>query len=529
MNNLFALSVAVLLASPASAVEWNALGARALGMGGAGVAVPQGPADNYWNPANLGSAESKSGFQVPVTAHFGITGTVLEGANDLDEIANNTALQTQANVDAALAKLGASGNGVRADAGVGLNLKIKKVSVFLNGFAYMGALPQVDLVNTLPAQIAAKTNNSKLVVKGANVSELGVGYGQELPFAPGLFLGGNLKVMSAKVGYADAFILREEQEFNDLLKKMKDGARTSSSFGVDLGALWDLERSIDGIPLRPRVGLTGRNLNNPKFKQPASATAAGLGDKFTLNPQVRFGAALSPFNWWHIATDLDMTRNLTTIDGVASRQWGLGTEVNVFNRSWINIPLRAGLSRNLADGRSGTMLTLGTGVNLVHFHVDASVAAEDWLRIETAMESGDSVPVHYDSMIAKIITRGETRTDAIQRMRRALAALSVHGIETNVELLQAVLAHRDFVAGDFDTHFLERLEDVLLADAGASLAWAAIAAALHAEAVRTAARTVTPRVPSGYRNSRFARAGSRSAPRPVSDRAPRQDWRPGRC
>ncbi|MDX6770807.1 MAG: conjugal transfer protein TraF [Elusimicrobiota bacterium] len=374
MKQLSALVAVLLAVSPAHAVEWTVLGARAQGMGGAGVAVPQGPADNYWNPANLGHAESKSGFSLPVGAHFGITGTVLEGANDLDEIANNAALQTQANVDAALAKLGASGNGVRADAGVGLNLKIKKLAVFLNGFALMGALPQVDLAATLPAQIAAKTNNSKLVVKGANVSELGVGYGHELPFAEGLFLGGNLKLMQAKVGYADAFILREEQEFGDLLDKMKSGARTSSSFGVDLGALWDLERTFDGIPLRPRVGLTGRNLNNPKFKQPAAATAAGRGDRFTVNPQARFGAAISPFNWWNVATDLDMTKNLTTVDGVASRQWGLGSEFNVFNRSWINVPLRVGLQRNLADGRSGTMLTFGAGLNLAHFHVDASVA-----------------------------------------------------------------------------------------------------------------------------------------------------------
>ncbi len=375
MNKLFAVFAALLISLPASAVEWNVLGARALGMGGAGVAVPQGPSDNYWNPANLGSAESKSGFAVPVGVHFGITGSVLEGANDLDELSKRSAASISATeITTALGKLGASGNGVRADAGVGLNLKIKKVSVFLNGFAFMGALPQVDLVNVTANDIANKVNNSKLVVKGANVSEIGVGYGHELPFAEGVFLGGNLKVMSAKVGYADAFILREDQEFGDLLDKMKSGARSSSNFGVDLGALWDLERTFDGMPLRPRLGLTGRNLNNPSFKQPAAATAAGYGDKFRVNPQARFGAAISPFNWWHIATDLDMTKNLTTVDGVASRQWGLGTEVNVFNRSWINIPLRAGFQRNLADGRSGTMLTLGTGVNLAHFHVDASFA-----------------------------------------------------------------------------------------------------------------------------------------------------------
>ncbi len=374
MKQLSALLVALLLASPASAVEWTPLGARALGMGGTGVAVPQGPADNYWNPANLGSAESKSGFAAPGAVHFGVTGSMIEGANDLDELSKRSAgAITQPELDAALDKLGASGNGVRADGGVGFNLKIKKLAFFLNGFAYMGAVPSVDRTGGAAA-IANKTNNSKLIVRGANVTEFGVGYGQELPFAPGLFLGGNLKAMSAKVGHAEAFILREDQEFNDLLKKMKDGARTSSNFGVDVGALWDIERSIEGTPLRPRVGLTGRNLNNPSFKQPASATLAGHGDKFRVNPQLRLGGAISPFNWWHISTDLDLTRNTTPIDGVASRQWGVGTEVNVFNRSWINVPLRVGFNRNLADGRSGTMLTMGTGLNLAHVNVDLSAA-----------------------------------------------------------------------------------------------------------------------------------------------------------
>lgn len=375
MKTSLALLCAAALAAPASAVDWNNLGARSVGMGGTGVAVPQGPADNYWNPANLGAVDSKTGFHLPVTAHFGITGSVMEGANDLDELSKRSQANiTQPEIDAALAKLGASGNGVRADIGAGLNLKIKRLSFFLNNFTYMGALPVVDRVKTTPAEIAANDNDSRLVVRGASVSEFGVGYGQELPFAEGVLLGANLKVLSAKVGYAQAFVLRDADEFGDLITKLKSGARTSATFGVDLGALWDMERTFGSMPLRPRLGLTGRNLNNPKFKQPGAATAAGRGDNFTMNPQLRFGASIQPLSWWTVATDLDMTRNLTLIDGVASRQWGLGSEFNLINREAFNVPLRVGLLRNLADGRSGTMLTFGAGLNLAHFHVDGSLA-----------------------------------------------------------------------------------------------------------------------------------------------------------
>jgi hypothetical protein len=375
MKTPLALLCAAALAAPASAVDWNNLGARSVGMGGTGVAVPQGPADNYWNPANLGAVDSKTGFHIPVTAHFGVTGSMIEGANDLDELSQRSQANiTQAEIDAALAKIGATGNGVRADAGVGFDFKYGRWNVFLNGFGYMGATPSVDRVNNTAANIANKQNNSKLIVRGASVSEIGVGHGRELPIE-GVFVGGNLKVMSAKVGYADAFILREDQEFDDLFDRMKTATKQSANIGVDLGAMWDLERSFGGsMAMRPRLGLTARNINNPGFKQSDAAVAAGYTSKFKMNPQLRFGASIQPLNWWTIATDLDMTRNLTMIDGVASRQWGLGSEFNLVNREAFNIPLRVGLLRNLADGRSGTMVTFGAGLNIAHFHADASFA-----------------------------------------------------------------------------------------------------------------------------------------------------------
>ncbi|MDE2491602.1 MAG: conjugal transfer protein TraF [Elusimicrobia bacterium] len=380
MKKTLAALVAVLIAAaPAGAAEWLPLGPRALGMGGAGVALAQGPLASYWNPAALGRPTMDSyGIQIPVTAHAGLTGDVIAGANDLKNVQSacpGGADCTPGNITKALNELNHPGNGARIDVGTGANLKIGKFALFVDGFADVGAVPSIDTVNTSTRSTDSTyvgKNTSALILKGARIVEGGIGYGHELPFVPGLYLGGNLKIMNAQVGYASQQIITSNNGNSDILSNFKNGAKTSSNFGVDAGALWDLHRTFDWMPLHPRVGLVGRNLNDPKFDLPAAALAAGETGKYSVNPQVRFGASISPFHWWNIAADVDMTRNLTPVDNVATRNFGVGTEVNVFNRSWINIPLRVGLSKNLAESASGTMFSAGAGLNFLHFMIDAS-------------------------------------------------------------------------------------------------------------------------------------------------------------
>jgi len=78
------------------------------------------------------------------------------------------------------------------------------------------------------------------------------------------------------------------------------------------------------------------------------------------------------------------------------------------------------------------------------------------VRIDSHAYSGYNVPPHYDSMIGKLITHGDTRATAIARMRNALAELVVEGIKTNAPLHQEILAHSAFQAGGLDIHYLER-------------------------------------------------------------------------
>ncbi|MDD5302177.1 MAG: conjugal transfer protein TraF [Elusimicrobia bacterium] len=373
------LALLIASSSPVRALEWHARGARALGMGGAGVALAQGPLAAYWNPAALGRPTSNAyGLQIPFGVHAAMTGSVIEGAKNLknlyDNKANGTPV-TDAQVADALNKLNQPGSGLRFDGDFGTDFKAGKIGVFLNGTVDAGAVPQVDLGHNTAAQI--QNNTSKLIVKGANIVELGAAYGHELPFAPGLYLGGALKVMTANVGYSDYFIASNSNDQGTIVNKLKDGAEKSSNFGVDAGLLWDVARTFDGVALKPRLGVVGRNLNNPKFKQPAAATAAGLTGKYAVNPQVRLGVSISPFNWWNLAADVDLTRNLTPVDNAASRQFGLGTEFNVFNRSWLNIPLRIGFMRNTAETSAGNVFTAGAGLNFLHVILDASAAVSN--------------------------------------------------------------------------------------------------------------------------------------------------------
>jgi acetyl-CoA carboxylase, biotin carboxylase subunit len=82
------------------------------------------------------------------------------------------------------------------------------------------------------------------------------------------------------------------------------------------------------------------------------------------------------------------------------------------------------------------------------------------VRIDSAVYPGYSIPPFYDSMIAKVITYGSTRKEAISRMKRALGEFVIEGIHTTIPFHLKLLEHEQFVEGQFNTKFLE-LYDVM--------------------------------------------------------------------
>jgi acetyl/propionyl-CoA carboxylase alpha subunit len=79
------------------------------------------------------------------------------------------------------------------------------------------------------------------------------------------------------------------------------------------------------------------------------------------------------------------------------------------------------------------------------------------LRIESAIAAGSTVTSHYDAMVAKVITFGATRHQAILTLDRVLAETEIEPLVTNIDFLRQVLGHEAFRAGQYDTDFVPRL------------------------------------------------------------------------
>ncbi|MGV0990651.1 MAG: acetyl/propionyl/methylcrotonyl-CoA carboxylase subunit alpha [Mycobacterium sp.] len=125
------------------------------------------------------------------------------------------------------------------------------------------------------------------------------------------------------------------------------------------------------------------------------------------------------------------------------------------------------------------------------------------IRLDSGIVGGSVVSIHYDPMLAKVISYAPTRTRAAQLLADALARTRLHGLRTNRDLLVNVLRHPAFLAGAtdtafFTTHGLAELAGPLAAERTVRLA--AIAATLAGAAQNRATATVLGRLPSGWRN-----------------------------
>ena len=93
---------------------------------------------------------------------------------------------------------------------------------------------------------------------------------------------------------------------------------------------------------------------------------------------------------------------------------------------------------------------------VTHFHAPGG----NGIRVESVVHEGYTVPPHYDSLIAKIISYGEDRDTALRRMRQALDELVVEGIRTNAELHRDLVRDSEFGKGGVNIHYLEnKLKD----------------------------------------------------------------------
>jgi hypothetical protein len=159
------LAIVPLLSCSAGAEQWKILGTRPMGMGGAFVAMAQGPIAQYWNPAGLAmaSADTVSGVELPITAGIEMTGDIMKNASAIGDMASKfgsiTAAQKNGNLVNAdqiasfvktltlLDDMNGLGKGAMIEAAGGINLKLSKIAVSVNNFTTAGLNPYIDVNN----------------------------------------------------------------------------------------------------------------------------------------------------------------------------------------------------------------------------------------------------------------------------------------------------------------------------------------------------------------------------------------------
>jgi acetyl-CoA carboxylase biotin carboxylase subunit len=78
------------------------------------------------------------------------------------------------------------------------------------------------------------------------------------------------------------------------------------------------------------------------------------------------------------------------------------------------------------------------------------------VRVDDGYREGMAIPIYYDPMIAKLVTHGKDRTDAIQKMKTAIKEYKIEGVSTTLPFGEFVLEHPAFLSGKFDTHFVKK-------------------------------------------------------------------------
>lgn len=463
--------------------QWQVLGTRAMGMGGAYVAMARGPIAQYYNPAGLNqlSSQTFSGIEIQGGAGIEATGGLLSDVSKITDLSKeiDALKQTQQSgvidsnqISAFIKTLSILGEiNKKDDVGTlveicgGINIKVSKLAVSLNNFSSIGANPFIDVkniaiksqtagsnipsdtsdpgqdyaqaksnleaaINTIGLEniknilcgsdsdcknksalsssgnfsnalinqaktsgatpsdilnfsqealkysseaapivsnfsgVSFSSNTSSLNLKAGSFTELSIGYALGVKWVEGLNMGWNIKLIRGQIA-EKTFMFIGEDKTKDAFKDILDKSRTSTKPSIDIGFLWNVNEKYPGLPFKPRLGLTIRNITSPSFDGPYG--------KYTLDRQARLGLAFSPMNWWHFAMDIDITKNKTEVDGFYSRQIAFGTEINILNTKAFNLPLRLGITKNLAESDSKSMYTAGIGLTFAYLHFDAAV------------------------------------------------------------------------------------------------------------------------------------------------------------
>ena len=371
-------TVAVLIVSvlpaQALALEFVTVGPRAMGMGGAGVAVTTDALATYWNPAGLAMTQTvdiriQGGGQV--IDRLGIAEAVhdLENFNANDpSLANQTKAQDIANrinrPGATVSVNGSAGLYVKGHLGehaFGLN-----ISDVATGGGDVSNAARV-LCNPNPNCIGATSVSLTGAMALRALEARQVAFSYAYAFADKTFSFGVTGKIIQGAAYSGSTTLTggSHVSITDNFGK----PTLSAAVGIDMGAIYRPSSWL-------RFGIVAKDINQPTFDAPG-------GGELKLGPQIRGGVAVNPYSSLTLTADVDATSNKTFVPGVKSQVLSVGAEQTIFSEF---LSFRVGAFKNMKDAGTPFTPTAGLGLRIFALRVDVGGGYD--FREEGALVSG---------------------------------------------------------------------------------------------------------------------------------------------
>jgi hypothetical protein len=352
--------IAVLLATSAlplqvSAAEFVISGPRAMGMGGAGVAVTTNALATYWNPAGLAMTQTvdirvQGGGLAIDRLGFGDALNDLEKFNTSDTSPTNL-VRAQEIAD----RINQPGAAVSVNGSAGLYVKghfgEHAFGFNVSDVATGGGFVSRPVQATQPGGIGTPiTVAGQMALRGLEARQLAFSYAyafSDKTFAIGI----TAKVIQG-ASYNGSTDL---QSGSGVSTTDHFGKPTiSTTYGIDIGAIYRPSSLI-------RFGIVAKDINTPTF-------AAAGGGELKLDPQVRGGIAINPYSSLTLTADVDVTSNKTFVPGVKSQLLSLGLEQTILSEF---LSFRIGTFKNMQDASSPFIPTAGLGLRWFMFRADA--------------------------------------------------------------------------------------------------------------------------------------------------------------
>ena len=335
-----------------NAVEFAIVGPRAMGMGGAGVAITTDALATYWNPAGLAMAPTmdlRGQASVQGIDRLGVLDTVKQ-INDTN--VNDTSPANQAKVQNLVNRLNQPGASL---SGIGAG------GVYFKGYwgssAFGFNLSDVATSGAVVSQPVGVTNSGgrldvtgQFALRGLEARQAAFSYAYA--FADRTFAVG----VTAKVIQGAAYTGQMNVLGADNIDNIRDSfgkAKLSTAIGIDVGAVF---RPAPWL----RIGVVGKDINGPTFDAPN-------GEQFKLGPQVRGGIAINPDASLTLTFDGDITVNRTLVPGQKSRVFSVGAEQTILSDF---LALRLGAWKDVEDAKTTITPTAGFGIRVFALRID---------------------------------------------------------------------------------------------------------------------------------------------------------------